>query len=395
MNTFWKVISGSFLIAGTTIGAGMLGIPLYTATAGFWPSVAVTFLVWLFMFCTGLLYLEVTLWLPSGGNIISMCRKFMGKQGQLFSGIMFAFLYYALMVAYFAAGGIFTGEILSALFQTPITKIWSYILFGLVFGTIVGIGPKVLDRVNILLTVGLVISLAWLLGLSSGIVEEKRLLTFAWGSAPLAAPVLFSAFGFHNVVPPLTHYLKRDVKTLRLSILIGSLIPLVIYILWQWVIIGGIDPAIIQKSTGSPITSALSSLAQNPMIPKMGNAFSFFAVITSTLGVAFSLVDFLGDGFSVKRVGMSRAFLTLITFIPPLIITAINPHIFDTALGVAGGFGEAYLNGLMPVALVWIGRYVHKTREPHMMPGGRTTLLTLAVLSLVVVAIEIYQLAAH
>ncbi len=48
-------IGGILLVAGTTIGAGMLAIPLVTATAGFLPAFIITFFVWLFMLLTGLL----------------------------------------------------------------------------------------------------------------------------------------------------------------------------------------------------------------------------------------------------------------------------------------------------------------------------------------------------
>jgi tyrosine-specific transport protein len=397
MKTFFKVISGSFLIAGTTVGAGMLGIPLITSTSGFLPSVVTTILVWAFMLCTGLLYLEVTLWLPEGGNILTMSRKFLGRKGQFFSGGMFAFLYYALMIAYFAAGAPLLAGIMESVFGLAFSTVWSYIFFGLVFGIIIGIGPKMIDRTNIILTVGLVISLIWLLSVSAGAIDEKRLIPAVWSQAPFAAPILFSAFGFHNVVPPLTSYLKRNVKVLRLAILVGTLIPLIIYILWQWVIIGAIDSNVIAQTLkeGYPVTHALSQVALSSTIPKIGAAFAFFAIITSTLGVAFSLVDFLGDGFNVRRVGMSRAFLTLLTFIPPLIIAVVNPRIFDKALGIAGGFGEAYLNGLLPVVLVWIGRYSHKLHKPHMLPFGRTSLFTLGFFSFVVFAIEIVHLGRH
>ncbi|HKZ00104.1 MAG TPA: aromatic amino acid transport family protein, partial [Rhabdochlamydiaceae bacterium] len=99
-----KILSGTFLIAGTTIGAGMLGIPLATAQIGFLPALAVTVLVWAFMLCTGLLFLEVILAMPSGNNILSLSGRFLGSKGRLVSGGMFLFLYYCLMVAYFAAG---------------------------------------------------------------------------------------------------------------------------------------------------------------------------------------------------------------------------------------------------------------------------------------------------
>ena len=54
-------ISASLMVFGTSVGAGMLGIPLMTAEGGFGNALFVTFLVWLFMAATGLILLEATL----------------------------------------------------------------------------------------------------------------------------------------------------------------------------------------------------------------------------------------------------------------------------------------------------------------------------------------------
>ncbi|MES2272690.1 MAG: aromatic amino acid transport family protein, partial [Chlamydiota bacterium] len=53
------VFGGTLLVAGTSIGAGMLALPVVTASGGFLPALFVYFLCWLFMTCTGLLLLEI------------------------------------------------------------------------------------------------------------------------------------------------------------------------------------------------------------------------------------------------------------------------------------------------------------------------------------------------
>ena len=396
MNGFWKMIRGACLIAGTTVGAGMLGIPLITSNAGFVPAIGVTLLVWFFMLCTGLLFLEATLWMPDGSNILSICGKFLGKKNRFFAGLMFAFLYYVLMVAYFAAGAPLFSGALSSVFPVTFSKWASFIVFGGVFGTVIAVGPKSIDRVNIILTVGLVVSWVWLLGAGSHVVDSENLSRMVWSKAPLATPILFSAFGFHNVIPSLASYLKRDKKILRGAVILGTIIPLVVYILWQWLIIGALDEKTLAHvmEQGMPVTVALQNVTKYPAVAPLATAFSLFAIITSVLGVSFSLVDFLGDGLKIKnRVGWARIFLTLMTFAPPLIIAATRPDIFDDALGIAGGIGEAYLNGLLPIFLVWAGRYHQKIRDTHLLPGGKSSLTVLTLLCVAVIIIEAVILA--
>ncbi len=388
---FNKTVSGTLLVAGTTIGAGMLGIPLLTAKAGFLPAMGITILVWLFMLSTGLLFLEATLWMHEGANILSMSRRFLGHTGKLAAGGMFLFLYYCLMVAYFAAGAPIFVEFLQTAFGLAPGGISGYLAYGLVFGGVVAFGLKAIDRINYLLMAAMFIAYFALIGTGAKEVSAERLRVSNWGEMIFAAPVLFSSFGFHNIIPSLVTYFNRDVKVLRKSIFFGTLIPLIIFLLWQWLIIGTVPESAIQDAlnAGLPATAALQTLVNNPWVMKLGQFFAFFALVTSMVGVAFSMVDFLGDGLKIKRTGHQRIYLCLAVFIPPFILTSLDPKIFITALGFAGGFGEAFLNGLIPVSLVWVGRYIRKIDGHKQLPGGKLLLGALFILSLSVAAFEV------
>ncbi len=390
-----RIVSGTLLISGTTVGAGMLGIPLVTGVSGFIPGLVITILVWFFMFCTGLLFLEVTLWMPDGSNILSMTQRFLGRKGKYVSGGVFLFLYYCLMIAYFAAGAPILAEAINSIFSLNLVGWRAFFVFGFIFGTVVGIGPKSIDRINIMLSVGMVASWIFLVGKGSSSVDIKLLKLSNWKAMLFATPILFGAFGFHNVVPSLCTYLKRDLKALRRSILLGSLIPLVIYLVWQWLIIGSIPQDIIEQTLGAgkPITVAFQENLDHPWMGMLGQFFAFFAIVTSVIGVSFSMVDFLGDGMNMKqRVGVRRLGLTMLTFAPPFIFSTLNPNIFDTALGIAGGYGEVFLNGLLPIALVYLGRYVCKLESTAYCFGGKIVLFMLTFCSFIVIVLETYLL---
>ncbi|MCB1074375.1 MAG: amino acid permease [Simkania sp.] len=392
--SFSRILSGTFLIAGTMVGAGMLGLPLVTGVSGFVPGIIITLIVWLFMYATGLLFLEVTLWMPDGSNVLSMSGRFFGKGGRLLSGGMFIFLYYCLMVAYFAAGAPLLADALRMI-GLSFSGWEMFLIFGIVFGTIVAIGPKSIDRVNIIMSVAMVGSWLVLIGSGSSEVKIEQLSYVKWPAMMFAMPVLFSAFGFHNVIPSLCTYLKRDRRALRISIFWGSILPLCVYIVWQWLIIGAIPREVIAETleAGTPVTAAFQSVTGEAYFVAVGRFFAFFAIVTSVLGVAFSMVDFLGDGFRVPhRKGWKRIGLTVLTFTPPFFLAALNPGIFSTALGVAGGFGEAFLNGLLPIGLMWSGKYVWKLKTDLKVLGNRYLLTLLGLYAFLVIAIEIAQL---
>ena len=64
-----SVLGGMLLIAGSCIGAGMLGLPIVTGISGFLPSLALFFCGWLFMTATALLLVEVNGWFSRQVNL--------------------------------------------------------------------------------------------------------------------------------------------------------------------------------------------------------------------------------------------------------------------------------------------------------------------------------------
>jgi tyrosine-specific transport protein len=66
--------------------------------------------------------------------------------------------------------------------------------------------------------------------------------------------------------------------------------------------------------------------------------FSFFAIITSFLGVSLSLVDFIGDGLRLKKGHKGRLLSCAITFIPPIFFVLSYQRGFIIALEYAGIF---------------------------------------------------------
>jgi tyrosine-specific transport protein len=107
----------------------------------------------------------------------------------------------------------------------------------------------------------------------------------------------------------------------------------------------------------------------------LGQAFAFFAMTTSYWGISIAFVDFLLDGLKLSKTGKGKAIVCAVIFFIPLIITLANPHLFITALNIAGGYGVALLLGAMPVLMVWAGRYYKGHSLMHQqLPGGKITL---------------------
>lgn len=386
--------SGILLVAGTCIGAGMLALPVVTADAGFGPAMFVNTFCWLLMMATGLLFLEATLWMEDGANVLSMAKRFLGRTGWVIGGAFFVFLYYCLMISYLSGGAPLFEIVLKNAAGIKLSDGVSFTFFVAIFGLIVLLGTLVVDRINWILMIGLIGSYILMLFVGSGEVQTALLTRQKWFIGFMAAPTFFSAFGYHNIIPSITTYLQRNVQRLRLAIIVGTTIPFIVYSLWQWLIIGTVPLDVLELSheEGVPISQTLEIVTGHRWIHLLVTYFGFFALVTSLLGVALSMVDFLGDGLKMKRTGLARVFLCMLVFIPPALFAAYNPGVFLEAIGIAGGYGEAVLNGLLPVAMVWVGRYSFKLQRQDQLPGGKPMLVVIALVTFSIVILETYHL---
>lgn len=391
-----KLLGGILLVSGTTIGAGMLALPVSTGMAGFFPSILLFFLYWIYMTYTALLMLEVNLWVGEGTNLISMVKLTLGKWGQAVSWLLYLFLLYSLTTAYIAGSGPIVIDVIQALTGVLLPEWSGAIPLLLIFGYFVYKGTRSVDHVNRLLMLGLVVAYALMVIFLTPHVNSTLLMHIDWKYIWMGISVVATSFGFHIIIPSLVTYLDRDVVKLKKVIFIGSLIPLIVYISWVFLALGiipiegehGILQGYIKGSNGAHLLTAFLGHSAIAMVARF---FSFFAIVTSFLGVSLSLSDFLADGLKIQKTRLGRSALYCLTFIPPLLITLTDPRAFLSALEYAGAFGVVTLLGLFPALMAWSGRY-HKrisVEAPFRMPGGKPALLLVIVVSLTVIVMEI------
>jgi tyrosine-specific transport protein len=343
-----KTLGATLLIAGCCVGAGMLGIPVVTGPAGFYPSVAFFVLAWIFMATTGLLLSKLVLSFDKDDvHLLSMCEATLGKTGKLIAWVLFAFLFYALMTAYVTA----TGTLISQATGLPFTL--SSVLFSLVMFAVIARGVKLVDSFNRYLMVGFGLFYVLLVAFGQPFIDLERLERGSWGSAWISLPILVVSFGYHNLVPTLALFLKRDAKALTKAIWIGSAIPLLIYVIWEFVILGLVPVADLAEWTnaqgkGELVTQVLAETTGSKLVIRFAEAFAFFAIATSFLPVSYSFVDFLRDGLKGLRQKVSNYRLALLVLAPPLLLALSDPHIFLDALDFAGGFCAVILFGILP-----------------------------------------------
>ena len=379
MNKPGSIFGGILLIAGSCIGAGMLGLPIITGIAGFFPSLLMFFCAWVFMTLTGLLLVEVNGWFPHQVNMITMIEKSLGKGGKVLCWITYLFLFYALLVAYISGSGNLFSTFVTGAFGAHVPAWMGSLFFVLLFGVVIYFGTRKVDLWNRVLMIGKILFFLSLILIGVKYIKPKLLLHTDTSKALFSLPILITSFGFHNMIPSLTAYMNRDLKRVRITIIAGSLSAFLIYFIWEVIVlgivpIGGSSGLLESFKMDREGSQALSMIVKSPWISLFAEGLAFFAILTSFLAQSLSLVHFLADGLKVSKEKKESVSLCILALAPPLLLSLIYPQLFFKALNFAGGICAVILFGILPVLMVWIGRYRKEQFSPYEMPGGKLAL---------------------
>ncbi len=399
-NVSWlKALGAILLIVGTSIGGGMLALPVATASLGFVPSVVYLLVTWIFMAIGALLILEVNAWCPPNANLISMAGVTIGKFGQAISWVAYLLLLYSLLSAY-VSGGQDVVSTISSYMGLHLSNRWSAFVFLIIFGTVVFFGIRSVDWVNRLVMAIKLFTYVAMVAFTSPLIHVSHLVAgpIRFGVTLSTLMIMITSYGFAIIVPSLRSYFHNNIKALRKAVIIGSFVPLVFYLVWEAVIFS-VLPKTGQYSLHALATSTqpvstlmrvLSHLSQNSWIILLANVFTSVCVITAFLGVSLCLVDFLADGLQVRKRGWSGMMIYLIAFLPPLLLVLFAQKVFVLGLSFAGIFCVILLM-LLPAWMAWMGRYKRKFQHEYEVFGGKTLLIIVMVAALGLFFAEVFQ----
>ncbi|XP_031383117.1 uncharacterized protein LOC116197205 isoform X2 [Punica granatum] len=302
-------------------------------------------------------------------SIRTMAKETLGEWGGTFATLTYVFLGYTSMVAYCSK----SGEILFHLINLPEPLL--NFLFTLVFATLISVGGTLAtDRVNQWLTtsmIGLLLAievLAMVLGGWSGFGGSAD-----WGRVPSTIPVMIFSLVYHDIMPVICALLGGDLKSIKSSILIGSVIPLLALLVWDAITLS--LSSHYSGSVSDPVDLLLRVRWDG--VPFMVEAFSLLAVGTSLIGTLLGFSEFfkeqlknyvmseaplkwsskhaielsgLRNWWGRKRIGLMSMVMVVA---PSLLVSITVPDAFSAATDIAGGYCMTMLYGILPPAMAW------------------------------------------
>jgi tyrosine-specific transport protein len=326
-----------FLVAGMAIGAGVLGLPLGLYPSGYVPALFGTLVVYLCVLASGILMARLFI-ADHDSDLPSLFRRHLGKFGAVAFNVSYFTLAFCLLVAYW--------NYISGVFHniTPLI-----IVIGVLFYYCLCHRFEFLEKLNGMLTVGLIISFIVMV-VSSFCCEKLPLFKFAnWRKLPMALPVILCSFGYHQVVPMVCRRLNYDIRSISKALAIGAAIPLAINALILTVAfrVFTFDELARAAADNGNMFSLLMGRVQSAGLAYSGQLFGIFAVTTSMLGVSMAMKGALRDVLEAEKFPQKMVEVLILI---PLVMAIMKPHLFITVLGVAGGIFGNLIAGLLPVA---------------------------------------------
>ncbi len=353
-----KLIGSTLIVAGTAIGGGMLAMPIISSGVGFRGITLVMIALWLIMCFTSLLLVELYKYNDANDGFNTLANRYLGKAGSYITAISMLSLMYALIAAYITGGGDILTSILKTWIGVSISPQVGILLFTLFFGGMVAFGTKYVDYITKGFFSIKLLALTALLFFLISYVRIDNLATLPLKNRFIfaAIPVIFTSFGFHVVIPSLVKYLDKDIPKLRWVMIVGSTLPLLVYLVWQATILGSINNEVFRNLLGENagldgLLIAISRISQAPYIDILMHVFAGAAILTSFLGVAMSMFDYIKDlGKNMRYIRTSLGAI-LATFIPPLAFALYYPKGFVMALSYAS-ISLVVLSIVLPILML-------------------------------------------
>lgn len=297
-----SVLGAAALVAGTTVGAGILAMPTATAAAGFLPSSAALGIAWFYMTISGLLIAELTLnrIVTSGRpglGLLDLYENSLGKNAGRIGSVAYFFLHYAVMVAYVAQGGASVAGFFEGIGLNDIASIpgFGQILFaGTCCAVLYSVNAAAVEKINNVLVLGVVATFLGIVSCGSASADWGALLNPELQHPEEVVncfPILFLALVYQNVVPTVVDRLEGNRSKITSAVIAGTTIPFLMFLLFNGVILGNAISAGVDLTSGVNPVAVLQSNEDGSIVGNLIGSFSMLALITSLIGFTYGLLD--------------------------------------------------------------------------------------------------------
>lgn len=368
-----KEITSILLVAGTCIGSGTIAFPMVLAKLGIIPSLIIMLVIWLLNYYPSLSVIELNLRSEHGLSLGDLGQKISGKGAQVIGEISVKVISYALLTTYLYGSSSIIQKLLERSLNYTISVFTIETIIALI-GIIILLFPlKIVSEINGMISSCLIFGFAILLGTMLVLIDYTKI-PWITNATPMnimsVCPIMFAAYGYQLILHTLRDYCGRDIFMLKRSVLFGSLLPTLLYMLWSCsslCVVFKTNPDFFMRVVDGKIdvgefVMQLANVSPLPNFQILIWTISTFAIFTSFIGFSLGLAESWNFSFKksskLKNTQAQKLVSSILTIIPAYVIAAIVPNAFVKVFSFAGAM--FVITGiLLPIYLLFKDNMKH------------------------------------
>jgi len=364
---FWAT---AFTLTGTIIGAGILGLPYVFSKSGFFLGFFWLVVLGIVMVFVNLCLGEVTLRTKKVMHLPGFAEKYLGKKGKILMLFAVAFGIYSALLAYLIG----EGQSFSKLFFGTLDySIYFAVAFWLGMVFLMREGLRGLKKVEIYGVLIIIVIIFGMLFWFFPDVNLKNIHYYDFSNFFLPfGVILFALLGFTSI-PEMRMMIKGNEKLLKKAIILGSVIPVILYFIFSFIFIGVLGKNI----------SEVATVSFGGIITLLGIA----TMLTSYFVLSFALKDIFVYDLNMK--GLVFPFVFIAPLLLYFIVLFFNLADFVKVLGV-GGVVSGGLTGILILIMNKKSKIKGNRKPEFSIPVNWPVIVVLSVIFLLGVAAELF-----
>ncbi len=378
----------------------MLGIPFVISQVGFIYGSFLIIVLGLAFLMLNLFLGEIVLRTKKPHQLTGYAEKYLGKTGKRF--MMFSLLInvYGALIAYLIGEGATLHSIFGWGEPLYYTLIFFVLTFIIIYKGIKATGTMELILISLLFVVvgviGLLsydkIQLVNLLGIDTTIFMSMTKSLFGSGFTAFFTSlkeILFSNLGIFiapygvilfalmgsPAIPEIRQIFDKDKRKMKKAIIFGSLIPILLYIIFTFIVVGSIgyqNFSILEAN--QRIATVALSIYTNPVLGLFANLLAVLAMFTSFLTLGLALVDMYHLDYNLKR-----TYALALVFFVPLVVVLFDITSFIAVLGLTGAFAGG-LDAILVILMYWKVKKLGERKPEYQMGKHKVLGIVLIIL---------------
>lgn len=292
-NFFYAVAT----LIGTIIGVGIFGLPYAFAKAGFFVGLIQLVLLGAVVIIIQLIFGEIILRTKEKHNLPGYIDKYLGKRWETLVSISTLMGIFGSMIAYILVGGTFLkaffNHSLGVFAGTPETVF--YVAFWIILTSFILLGLKIIEMVEFGMTMFLLVVIGGIFIFSAPHINIDNLFVFNGMDFFLSYGIVLFALAGTVAVPEIREILVGQEKKIKSVIVLGVLIPIIVYALFAFTVVG-----VTGLSTTQEAMVGLSDVVGGP-IYALGVIFGILAITTSYITFGYYLYETFLYDFGINR----------------------------------------------------------------------------------------------